>query len=103
MEKFPDKITYGDKYEPGMKITEQDKADEYFEACVEHTMRICNVSREEAVNVEKQNFGYYAGYYGRDTQERVNRLFKTTHPIFGDKQPTIDEALEAGKQMAAES
>lgn len=101
MIKLPDGITYGDKYGSAMKITEQVEADEYFEACVEHMMRF-GKTREEAEEIERQNFGYYAGYYDAETQERINKLFKTTHPVFGDKRPTAEEAFKAGRNMVAE-
>lgn len=75
-------ITIGDKYGPAMKITDQAKADVYFEDCVQHSMTFGN-SRAQAENIERQNFGYYAGYYGNETRERVERLFNCSHPVFG--------------------
>jgi len=56
--------------------------------------------KAEAERIERSNLGYYAGYYDSETMARVNRLFKTTHPIFGDTNPTPAEAFEAGKKMA---
>jgi hypothetical protein len=64
-------------------------------------MRFGGKSREDAENVERSNLGYFAGYYNAETMERVNRLFKTTHPIFGGTIPTPEEAFEAGRQLAA--
>lgn len=75
-------ITIGDKYQPAMEITDQDKADAYFEECVVHTMR-WGRTREEAEKIERANLGYYAGYYNDETRERVERLFRCSHPIFG--------------------
>lgn len=93
--RMPDKITIGDKYRPAMEITSQDEADAYFAACVEHTMRF-DKTREEAEAIERQNLGYFAGYYDSTVMARVNRLFCTKHPIFGESAPTAEEAFNAG-------
>ena len=98
--KLPDEMTYGEELGPAMKITDPDKAKEYLKAMVERYMRITDNSREECERVAKVNLGYWAGYYDAETQERVNRLFNTEHPIFGKTQPTPEEAFEAGKRWA---
>lgn len=79
---LPERITYGDKYGPAMKITDQAEADEYFDLCVRHAMRF-GKSREEAEQIERNNLGYFAGYYDNETRFRVERLFSCAHPIFG--------------------
>lgn len=48
------------------------------------------------------NIGYLTGYYDWETADRMRDWFGVTHPVFGDRHPTFDEALEAGKRMAAE-
>lgn len=78
-------ITIGEKYGPAMNITDPEEARRYFEACVEHCMAWGH-SREEAERIERMNLGYYAGYYGETTAERVFRLFRAPHPIFGAPQ-----------------
>ena len=97
-------ITIGEKYGPAMEMADQATADAYFEECVQHCMRHGR-SRAEAENIEKQNLGYYAGYYNSETRERVERLFKCSHPVFGsiakNGSPTAAEAVEAGKRMGA--
>lgn len=96
-------ITIGEKYGPAMEIAEQAEADAYFEECVTHTMERFDKSREEAETVERANLGYYAGYYSDETRERVERLFRCAHPIFGriaNGAPTAEQALEAGKALA---
>ena len=75
-------MTSGEKYDPAMKITDQAAADEYFEACVEQTMRH-GYPRAEAERIERTNLAYYAGYYDDETRERVERLFRCVHPVFG--------------------
>lgn len=110
MQPFPERMTVGDKYGPAMVITEQTEANEYFEACVEHTMRVCSEvmraddPRAEAERIERINLGYYAGYYGTETRVRVEILFGAKHPIFGssiDNEPvSAEKAFELGKQWA---
>ena len=92
-------ITIGDKYGPAMKITDQTEADAYFEVCVQHCMSF-GKSREEAESIERQNLGYFAGYYDYETMDRVNRLYMTSHPIFGSSHPTATEAFNSGKELA---
>lgn len=98
-------ITIGEKYDPAMKITDPAEAARYFGECVENTMGHGH-SWEEAARIERQNLGYYAGYYNNETRERVERLFGCAHPIFGaiaeDGPPTAEEALAAGR-LAAEA
>lgn len=104
MAELPKHITIGEKYGPAMEMTDQTNADAYFEKCVRHTMTFGS-TREEAERIERSNFGYYAGYYGNETQVRVERLFKCSHPIFGATTPgksvLPEEAFNAGRKMAA--
>ena len=96
-------ISIGDKYRPAMEITDQAAADAYFQQCVAHTMAF-GKSQEEAEGIERLNLGHYAGYYGSETRERVERLFKCAHPVFGAiaerGEPTAEQALEAGRNAA---
>lgn len=97
-----DNVTIGEKYGPAMEMTDQAEADAYFQKLVEHAMRF-GKTREDAEQQERGNLGYYAGYYGSETRERVERLFCCAHPIFGkasDGIPTPAEALAAGKAAA---
>jgi hypothetical protein len=104
MEAMAEKITIGDKYGPAMVIKEQAAADAYFERCVAHTMSF-GKSRAEAENIERQNLGYYAGYYSDETRARVEHLYGCSHPVFGKiaevGPPTAEEALRAGMKIGA--
>jgi hypothetical protein len=97
---MPERITIGVKYGPAMEITDQAEADAYFERCVQHTMQRFDKTREEAELIERSNLGYYAGYCSPETRERVERLFKCAHPIFGaiatNGSPSLEHALRAG-------
>jgi hypothetical protein len=46
-----------------------------------------------------QNIGYWSGYYSADTALRIQEIFKTSHPIFGRRIPTADEALRRGMEL----
>ncbi len=101
MEKMAEKITIGDKYEPAMKMTDPKEASEYFELCVEHTMRF-GKTRKEAENIERQSLGYFAGYYDHQTRLRVEQLFNCVHPVFGAATKhilTTEEVFEVGKKL----
>lgn len=107
---IPLHVTIGDKYRPAMEITEQADADAYWKRMVEHNMACAaaegkHQTREEAERIERGNVGYFAGYYGLETQERVERLFMAVHPVFGSvkgPQMTAEEILHAGMNMAKE-
>lgn len=91
-------ITIGEKYDPAMTITDPDEARAYFEVCVQHTMSF-GMAREEAEEIERINFGYYAGYYSHETRLRVEQLFNCSHPYLGkaeDGRPSVEAALQAG-------
>lgn len=103
MLEFPEKMNYGECYGPAMEITDQEQADEYFEALVTRSMTFFGQSREEAESIQRQNLGYWAGYYTHKTRMRVERLFHCAHPIFGKAEisvPTAEEAYQAGVDLA---
>lgn len=85
MNKLNASTTHGEKYGPAMEITDQAAADAYFEECVKHTLSHHKppITRQQAESIERQNLGYFAGYYSSETRERVERLFKCAHPFFG--------------------
>jgi hypothetical protein len=103
MEPLPRDITTGDKYKPAMEITDQADAALYFERLVQHAMS-WGRSRAEAENIERQNLGYWAGYYDSETRHRIEKLFRCAHPVFGAISavgaPTAEEALQAGVDAA---
>ena len=37
----------------------------------------------EKERILRSNIAYFAGYYDQETRERIERVFKTAHPIFG--------------------
>lgn len=75
-------LTYGECLHPAMKITDQADATQYLNDYVAFVMTT-GKSKSEAESICKQNLGYFAGYYDNETMARINKLFCTTHPIFG--------------------
>jgi hypothetical protein len=104
---MPADISNADKYGPAMGITDQAEADAYLAACVEHTQRATPpelgsvMPAPLAEAIERSNLGYFAGYYDNETRERVERLFRCEHPVFGsiakNGPPTPEQALAAGR------
>jgi hypothetical protein len=100
-------LTIAQKYGPAMEIEEQAAADAYFEKCVQHNMSFGSANRAQAEAFERANLGYYAGYYDNETRERVERLFKCQHPLFGSIKengpPTPEQAFKAGMAAGAKA
>ena len=98
----PREVSIGDCYGPAMKIIDAAEAGKYYEKLVAHSMLFGN-SRAEAESIEKQNLGYYAGYYDSETRARVEKLFCCAHPIFGaisQGEPTAEEAFKMGEESS---
>jgi hypothetical protein len=100
--------TIGEAYGPAMQITDQDVADDYFKSLVRECLeQDPSLSVEKAESIQRQNLGYYAGYYDDETRERVERLFRCSHPVFGSYKengsPSPEEAFAMGVTMATDS
>ncbi len=97
---FPTHATFGELYNPAMKITDQAEADAYFQELVKWHVERWGKLPAEAEAIVKSNLGYYAGYYDHETRARVERLFQCEHPVFGsivkNGPPTPEEAFAAG-------
>jgi hypothetical protein len=105
MDDLPEKLTIGEAYGPAMQITDQAEANAYFQRLVDRHMTYFRKTRSQAEEIERQNLGYYAGYYDNETRRRVEALFGCAHPIFGALSavgaPTPEEALQEGRSMAS--
>jgi len=61
-------------------------------------------SFEKATEIIEKNIGYYAGYFNAEKANRILKLFKTSHPVFGDNIGNIPPefaykvGVEAGKE-----
>lgn len=104
-----EKLTYGECLNPAMAITDEADAQQYLADYTAFIQRALDKEPRSdgktAAEIARDNLGYYAGYYSADTRERVERLFKCAHPVFGsisrNGAPTAEEAFEAGKRMGA--
>jgi len=105
-------LTYKDCLSPAMKITDEEDAQQYLADYVVYLRDVIsrdnNKTNKDGKTVEEiasSNIGYYAGYYDDETRDRVERLFKCKHPVFGaiaeQGAPTVQEALEAGIRAVA--
>jgi hypothetical protein len=98
-------VTFSEKYDLAMSLVDQGDADRYFERLVEGTMSE-GKTREEAEKIERSNIGYYAGYHLDETRERVERLFRCAHPIFGsiaeNGPPSIEQIREVSGPYLAD-
>lgn len=56
---------------------------------------------EEALNIAKSNLGYFAGYYDRETYDRINEAYGAVHPVFKTNPFDIDpeEAYKTGVRL----
>jgi hypothetical protein len=102
---IPYKATYGEKYDPAMKVQTAAEAAAYFEKCVFHTMRHnAKLSRDEAETIERQNIGYWFGYQTRDKRRRLAELYGFDHPFIGsDDSPEeiVRKGIELGVRLNA--
>ena len=102
--KFPDDPSSGNIFGPAMEITDQAEADAWFGMIVAFVMKDRPCDRATAEDITRQNLGYYSGYYGVETQRRVEKLFRTSHPIFGPveggRNLTANQALRLGGDWA---
>ncbi len=95
--------TIGDTYGPAMEIEDEEEARQYFERLVEtHLADRPDHSRERAELTQRENLGYYAGYYNHETRLRVERLFGCQHPLLGPATgpgKTAEELIEMGRKL----
>jgi hypothetical protein len=106
---LPIQATIGELYNPCSDIDTKEQADLYFNLLVDRTMKtgIQRVSggpslsclREEAIELQKKNIGYWSGYFDNETADRMMQLFSCSHPVFGTSHPSPEEALEMGRKM----
>ena len=100
MKHLPERMTIRECYGPAMKIRTSKAAQAYLKRLVDRSVRYSGRSPEEALSIELQNLGYYAGYYDAATMKRVYRLFGAAHPIFGTSVPSARTAFKAGRAAA---
>lgn len=80
-----DSLTYAESLGPAMRITDPEDAKQYFNDYVAFTASNFEDASGKFTPEEvcRINLGYYAGYFDRETKERVEKLFIAPHPVFG--------------------
>lgn len=96
-------LSYEECLDPAMQITTLKEAQHYLAAYVKYLEQYAdNHPTKTAEQVAKDNLGYWAGYFGNEARERIERLFNCEHPVFGriaeNGPPTPEEALQCGQQ-----
>jgi len=80
-------LTVGECLKPAMEIKDKDEAMQYlrdYSAYIaDRLSRTPGKENEDAVAIARHNLGYWAGYYDKETQIRVQEIFNCIHPIFG--------------------
>lgn len=79
--------TMGEIMKAVLSITDEEEAGKFMSAYKESSPHA------------KENIGYMTGYYPHEEATRILKLFKVTHPIFGDTIPTAGGAFKMGKRI----
>jgi len=78
--------TIGQVFDKALDVAKnhKDEIPEFFNEYVRHIME-CNgnINKQEAIARAKTNFGYFAGYFDKRTQEIIEENYGAIHPIFG--------------------
>lgn len=67
-------------------------------ATKEEGARFMTLAREVGPYAD-ENIGYLTGYFDFKTAERIRDLLDVSHPIFGRRNPTAEEALNKGLEL----
>src|SRR6185503_5793688 len=98
---IPKNATWAEIYNPAMDVQTEQEAADYLAAVVAHHQKyFAQSDRAKAERIVLANIGYWSGYCSDETAQRVLRLYKTEHPVFGRRRPTAEEAFAAGVTMA---
>jgi hypothetical protein len=99
------RLTNQEALGPAMQIKDREDAKQYFEKYVKYLKDANEEEGKEvdAVGIAKSNLGYWAGYYDPETYARVMDLFDTSHPFFGKKWPTPQNAFATGIMKGTEA
>lgn len=97
--------TFAEIFNKGLQLAREnkEKAQEFFKQYIQHIYENNDevYSLEEAENIAKSNFGYWAGYYNQEVCDIIYNTFQCSHPIFGDKPFDVspEEAYKKGLEM----
>lgn len=101
--KFQPGLTYADVLNPLFKITDEQEAKEYLNDYTKWLMTDAKIkSFDKALDIAKQNIGYWGGYQDVNVRMRIERLLDVEHPFLGkakEKQYTPDEIFQMGIEL----
>jgi hypothetical protein len=84
----------------GKELKKSGEVTDAFVACATREEANLFVSIYEQGNqYARENLGYMLGYYDEATRQRLYEWCDLAHPFFGKKEPTAEEAFEAGKKL----
>lgn len=78
--------TYGEQFKSALKCKTVGQAKKWLDKEVEELAKepTCKFKRKEEIkNAILSNLGYMAGYYDKETSEKIYKLFSAEHPVFG--------------------
>lgn len=71
-------------YEAAMHLETEEQAEAWLDKISAEYLQNNPLAEPEATRTKfRESAAYYAGYFGQDTRARVERIFKTAHPILG--------------------
>lgn len=73
-------LTYGECLHPAMEITDESDAQQYLADYIAYIKTSPCKDGMAGEQIASANLGYFAGYFDNETRERVERLFKCSHP-----------------------
>jgi len=78
---------WGELYGPALEVKTKEEAQKYLQDLAEYfqvnALEGKYRSAEGALELAKNNLGYYIGYYGEEARARAYELFGIVHPAFG--------------------
>ena len=80
------------------KTGNSDRCQTFLTAYANWISEVNGCCKDSAIDIAKNNLGYFAGYYTRDVYNAINMAYGAVHPIFG-KNPfdvSPEEAYELG-------
>lgn len=81
--------TMGEVFDFALNLAKNNKqeAQNFFKAYVKYILEDNDKVNtiEEAEQIAKSNFGYFAGYYNQEVCDIIYETYQCSHPIFGDK------------------
>lgn len=101
--------TFDSIFKKALELARQESmkndAIELFNCYVDYIKEASRTTREDALQSAKNYFGFYAGYYDRETEDIVNKVFDAYHPMFGGRNShDVDpkEVFKLGQKFEAQ-